>query len=1008
MPGIWSLVGPINVGGRVTDVVAETANSAHVYVAAASGGVFKTTNSGAAWTQVFDGAGSLSIGALALHPTDFNTLYVATGEANPGGGSIAYGGDGVWKTTDGGTTWVPLGLANTVSIARIAVDPQNPARVFVAATGNLYAPDNNRGIYRSTDSGGTWQQVLFVNTQTGGVDLAIDPSNPQNVYCATWERYRRPDTRKYGGQGSGVYKSTNGGTSWTLLTSGLPAASTEPGRIGIAVSAAAPSNVYAIYADTTGYFVGFYRSTNGGATFTKQPDGNLSGFYSSYGWWFGRLYADQTVADRLWALGFDIYRTTDGGGNWTFAGGAMHVDHHAFWAGGGVYWEGNDGGLYRSTTGTGSWVHEDDIPMTQFYTNDLHASQPLQPFGGAQDNGILHSYGGVPDDWVDVYGGDGLWVVVDPANANIVYAESQYGDLGKSVNGGNTFSSVLNGISGRTNWSTPVVMDPSGGGNVLYYGANRLFKTTNGASSWSAVSPDLTDGNPGSNGVVYGTITAIAPAPTNPNTIYAGTDDANVWVSTNGGGNWTKVDAALPEHWVTRVAVDPGSDAIAYATLSGYRDSDNAAHVYRTTNYGGTWTDISGNLPNAPVNDLVIDPAAPATMYVATDVGVFASTNTGASWAVLGSGLPEVVAMDLASSPGPPPISTSRPTAAASIASTSPRPARSRGRPRRQGLGQPNPNRVRVYTPAGAATTVDFLAYAAGAWGVNVASGDVNGGTSAEILTGPGPGPIFGPHVRGWARDGTAIAISYFAYGTLKFGANVGSGNLDGDAYDEILSGPGPGAIFGPHVRGWNFDNAAVTALPSCSYFAYLTLRYGVNVADGDVENDSFQEILTAPGPGTMFGPQVRGWDYDGTSIVAISKINFNAFSTTQYGASVAGGQLDADAYDEIVAAPGPGAGSGFPAEVRGYTYDGSSIQSLPGYDVTPFATFYGARPGAGDLTGDTREDLIAGAGRDPAADSTVKAYDYNGSSLTLLTGSFVPFPGTFHGVNVSGAALGY
>ncbi|MFN7973826.1 MAG: hypothetical protein U0166_16005 [Acidobacteriota bacterium] len=324
-----------------------------------------------------------------------------------------------------------------------------------------------------------------------------------------------------------------------------------------------------------------------------------------------------------------------------------------------------------------------------------------------------------------------------------------------------------------------------------------------------------------------------------------------------------------------------------------------------------------------------------------------------------------------------------------------------------QGNRQPNPNQVRVYTPGRTPRPMDFLAYAAGQWGVNVASGDVNGGGYDEIVTGPGPGPVLGPQVRGFDRTGVAIGkVNFFAYGTLKYGVNVATGNVDNDGFDEtMVTGAGPGAVFGPHVRGWNFDNTTLTTIAKISFFAYGTLKYGVNVTTGDVDVDPYDEMGTGPGPGVIFGPQVRGWNFDATTVSSINKINFNAFVALLYGVNIAWGDVDGDGFDELVATPGPGPTN--PSRFLGFDYDGASIIQAPGFDITPFTTFYGGRVGLGDLLGDGSEDLMAGAGPDPVATSEIKAFDYTGSALVAILPTIVPFSGTY-GVNPSGGALGY
>lgn len=282
----WRLKGPTNVGGRITDIVGDPQNPARFYVGSASGGVWKTVDGGATFVPIFDNAGSLSTGALAVDPTDADVLYVGTGESNPGGGSVATPGDGVWKTTDGGQSWTQLGLQNTRYIGRIAVDPSEPQVVFVAALGNLFSTNPERGLYRSRDGGATWTQVLVIDARTGVVDVAIDPQNTRRIFAASWERLRSPQSKTMGGPGSGIWRSEDSGDTWTELTSGLPPSSSSPGRIGLAMAPATPNVVYAVYADTDGRFEGFYRSSDSGDTWTRRSASGLQSgsFYSTFGW----------------------------------------------------------------------------------------------------------------------------------------------------------------------------------------------------------------------------------------------------------------------------------------------------------------------------------------------------------------------------------------------------------------------------------------------------------------------------------------------------------------------------------------------------------------------------------------------------------------------------------------------------------------------------------------------------------------------------------------------------
>lgn len=646
----WVLGGPLNIGGRISAVAMHPSDMQTIYAGAASGGIFKTTNTGASWVPIFDDALSLSIGDIAIAPSDPDIIWVGTGEANAGGGSMAYDGFGIYKSTDAGSTWEHLGLENSGSIGRLVIHPSDPQVCFVAAMGRLFSDNPERGVFRTLDGGQNWQKVLYVNDSVGAIDIVMHPDHPDTLYAALWERVRRPDRRNYGGPGCGIYRSYDGGDSWTELTGGLPSSSPANGRIGIDISKSDPNILYAIYADNTGYFAGVYRTDNGGDTWFRTNDGDLSYMYASYGWWFGRISIDPVDPDIAYAIGFDLYKTTDGGNNWPMISSTVHVDHHDLAAhplNHNFVVLGNDGGIYLSNNGGSTWTFFENLPITQFYTCEIDEQYPQRLYGGTQDNGTNRTLSGGTGDWQSIYWGDGFFVLVDPSDNNYIYAEYQYGNFARSTNGGLYFDYAMNGISGsdRMNWNTPFVFDPNNP-QILYFGANRLYKTTNRAEFWQVISPDLTNGGVNSN-VVYGTITAIAVAPSNSQFIYVGTDDGNVWRTENAGGGWISISAGLPLRWVTRMAVDPYDEGIVYITLSGYRYDNYLPHVFRSTDGGGNWQDITGDLPEAPANDIIVDPSLDSTLYLATDFGVFVTRNLGQNWSMLGDNLPNVPIVDL-------------------------------------------------------------------------------------------------------------------------------------------------------------------------------------------------------------------------------------------------------------------------------------------------------------------------------------------------------------------------
>lgn len=654
----WTNAGPFNIGGRVT-ALAPGPTGTTVFLGAANGGVWKSTNSGTNWSPVFEEP--YSIGALALEPGNPNVVYVGTGEANSAVDS--YDGAGVFRSTDGGLGWASLGLTATRRIARIAVDPQNVSRIFVAAMGPQFSTSPDRGLYRSEDGGAHWSKVLFVSDSTGVTDVVINPAHPETVYAATWERIRRPTYRRAYGPESGIWRSVNHGTTWTLLAGGLPAPSENIGRIALALAPSRPSTIYAqigsgIIGTSSGIYsgLGFYRSQDGGQTWTRRdtPGGTFESAFGGFVWYFGDMAVDPTNADVVWCLGQNLIRSVDAGANWSLVAGTTHPDFHALWidpTNTQRVYTGNDGGFYSSVNGGGGWTKSVDLPITQFYAGTIDPNNSLRLLGGTQDNQCMQTTGS-PSGWSTMLGGDGFYVLVDPTNSNIVLAEWQFccQQTGprRSTNGGTSFGIGPSGFvsTDRYNWCTPIAMDPQDH-NVVVVGGNRVYRSLNNGVGYTAISPDLTANPFPPAPVVYNTISTVDISPRRSGFYYVGTDDGRVWRTLDGGTNWAIITTGLPLRYVTRVTADPAADSTVYVTLSGFGQDEHLAHVYRSTNCGTTWTSISGNLPDVPANDILVDPLNPSRLYLATDVGVYTTQNLGATWYPLGLGMPVQTVFDL-------------------------------------------------------------------------------------------------------------------------------------------------------------------------------------------------------------------------------------------------------------------------------------------------------------------------------------------------------------------------
>jgi photosystem II stability/assembly factor-like uncharacterized protein len=644
----WEEAGPENIGGRITDIEVGPGNIDVIYIGAASGGVLKTVDGGGEWTNVFANYPTISIGDIAIDPNNSNVLYVGTGEANSS--SFSFFGSGIYKSTDAGAHWEFSGLEQSAYIGRIVVDPNNSQRIFAAACGNLFTTTDQRGVYRSTDGGQSWERVLFITDSTAAIDLVQNPENPDILYAAMWERVRGLNYRRSFGNSSGIWKTTDGGDNWTELTNGLPAGN-DVGRIGLAIAKSNPDVLYAFYDNQD--FVGVYKTTNGGVQWTPTNHNQIQGMNSSFGWYFGQVRVDPVDENRFYLLGMELWTSDDGGnsydnlaGYWNFD--EIHVDHHAMWIdeNTGRVFEGNDGGLYYSDSHGQSWTKINNLPITQFYAIDIDFNNPERLYGGTQDNNTIRTLTGELDDWQPILGGDGMYTLVDYTDPTFIYAESQWGNLNRSSDLGYDFIWIgVPGSTDRTNWSSPYVQDPEEP-SVIYFGTYRIWKGTEYGLTWDIISDDLTKGGDGSS---FHTITTVGISKIDHNKIIAGSDDGLVHITTDGGNNWSNITEGLPDRWITSVVFDPFEENTIYATLSGFRWDEPLPHVFKSTDLGETWINISGNLPEIPVNEILCDPEFEDRYFLATDAGLFSTEDGGENWYGISAGIPNspVVALKI-------------------------------------------------------------------------------------------------------------------------------------------------------------------------------------------------------------------------------------------------------------------------------------------------------------------------------------------------------------------------
>lgn len=668
-------IGPAFTSGRIADFAVNPSNHSEYYVAVASGNVWKTENNGTTYFPVFEQYGAYSIGCVAMDPNNHNHVWIGTGENNHQR-ALGYG-DGVYKSVDGGQSWKNMGLKDSRQIGGIVIDPRNSDVIFVAAEGSAWGPGGDRGLYKSTDGGVTWKKVLEISEQTGVNNIIMDPIDPDLLYATSEQRRRHVFTKIGGGPESTVYKSTDNGETWRKISTGLP--SVDIGGMGIAISPVNHNYLYLIVEAAEGKS-GFFRSTNRGESWERMSD------YASSGQYYNEIYCDPNDLNVVYSVETFTQITEDGGKTWrTLGNDNRHVDDHALWIDPNDSKHlliGGDGGIYESFDHGKLWVFKSNLPVTQFYRVQVDNDYPFyNVYGGTQDN---NSFGGpsqnsssagvTSEEWFTLLGGDGFWVQIDPENPNIIYCESQYGNVvrydkktGEQLGikpmprkGEHTY---------KWNWDTPLLISPHSK-TRLYIAANKVFRSDDRGDSWKVISEDITSQTDRNTWAVmdhywsidavakdvstslWGTAVAMDESPVKENLLYVGTDDGVISVTENAGESWRQVKSfpGAPDYsYVSDIMASKHDENTVYASLNNLKRDDFKPYVLKSTDKGRTWTSISSNLPiNGTVHALQQDFINPDLLFAGTEFGVFFSKNGGKEWIQLKSGIPTIAIRDIA------------------------------------------------------------------------------------------------------------------------------------------------------------------------------------------------------------------------------------------------------------------------------------------------------------------------------------------------------------------------
>lgn len=741
-------IGPSIMSGRVVDIEVNPENNMEFYVAYASGGLWHTLNNGSTFTPVLDTAQTQNIGDIAVDWKN-KTLWVGTGENNSSRSS--YAGIGILKSNDNGKTWTNVGLHDSHHIGRILINPNNPEEVTVGVIGHLYSPNAERGVYKTIDGGKTWKQTLFVNEVSGIIDLQHAPNNYNIMFAAAWERDRKAWHFNGNGKNSAIYKSTDAGETWDKVSteaSGFPTGN-GVGRIGLAIYD--DNTIYALHdsqfrrketaekidkrglakedfktmssedflnledkklngflkmngfqekyraenvkqmvrsgnvkpADIAHYLedanamlfdtpvIGaeVYKSIDGGKTWSKTHEDYLDDLYYSYGYYFGEIRVDPQDENGIYVMGVPILKSKDGGETFvSISKENVHADHQALWVNPkkpGHLINGNDGGLNMSYDDGESWEKLNVNAVGQFYTINVDNEKPYNVYGGLQDNGVWVGANNAKQNkawqqsghnpWESLMGGDGMQIQIDSRNAKLLYTGYQFGNYYRINRETNAQKYIqpkheLGENPYRFNWQTPILLSPHNQ-DILYLGGNKLMRSMNQGGDWKAISQDLTNGGKKGN-VAYGTLTSISESPFAFGLIYTGSDDGLVHITKNTGGSWENISANLPKDlWVTRVIASQHKEERVYVTLNGYRWDDFNSYVYVSEDYGNTWKSIRSNIPMSPVNVIKEDPENENMLYLGTDNGAYVTFNKGEKWEAFHKNLPAVAVHDLVIQP---------------------------------------------------------------------------------------------------------------------------------------------------------------------------------------------------------------------------------------------------------------------------------------------------------------------------------------------------------------------